>query len=381
MRPIIKWPGGKTSELPQLSRFLPERTQDYIEPFFGGGAVFFHVMPERSQINDVSRDLMDFYRAIADGNCLFEDTMYAMADLWDGLQTELSGSREMLAQWEREYAAGTLTEDAARDRVAGVAAGLMPGLRPLFGGLLPLQEEVLRAELARTAQEKLLRTAKNEADRGQALSREDLEENLVTGFVSGLYTYMRSLGNDVALGRTRYLRRETELALFYFIREYCYGSMFRYNRDGEFNIPYGGMSYNKKSLRKKCGEIFSEDCRRILSGARICSQDFEEFLFACDAGPGDFIFLDPPYDTTFNAYEGKAFTGADQERLAQYLKHTSAEFLLVIKNTDLIWSLYKDAGFDIYSFDNRYLYNVRSRNERETEHLIITNRPAREEQS
>ena len=51
-----------------------------------------------------------------------------------------------------------------------------------------------------------------------------------------------------------------------------------------------------------------------------------------------------------------------------------ALFLLVIKNTDFIRELYGDT-FRILSFENRYGYNVRSRNERTSEHLIITNIP------
>ena len=86
----------------------------------------------------------------------------------------------------------------------------------------------------------------------------------------------------------------------------------------------------------------------------------------------DFVFLDPPYDTEFSDYEGKDFTREDHRRLAQALERTKAKFLLVIKNTEFIYSLY-EGKFPMYAFENRYVYNVRSRNERRAEHLIITN--------
>lgn len=86
----------------------------------------------------------------------------------------------------------------------------------------------------------------------------------------------------------------------------------------------------------------------------------------------DFIFLDPPYDTDFSDYEGNDFTRKDRERLADLLKNIQAKFVLVIKNTSFIYSLY-NSDFKILSFDNHYTYNVRSRNERNVEHLIITN--------
>jgi DNA adenine methylase len=86
------------------------------------------------------------------------------------------------------------------------------------------------------------------------------------------------------------------------------------------------------------------------------------------------MFLDPPYDSEFSDYEGKSFTRRDQERLAEALKRTRAKFILVIKNTDFIYGLY-EKDFSIFTFDKQYTYNVRSRNERASEHLIITNLP------
>lgn len=58
--------------------------------------------------------------------------------------------------------------------------------------------------------------------------------------------YFRKVFNDINLGKISNQSMQYQAANFYFIREYCYGSMFRYNSKGEFNIPYGGMSYNKK---------------------------------------------------------------------------------------------------------------------------------------
>ena len=46
---------------------------------------------------------------------------------------------------------------------------------------------------------------------------------------------------------------------------------------------------------------------------------------------------------------------------------------MIIKNTEFIYSLYENRNLEIYTFENRYLYNVRSRNDRKSEHLIITN--------
>jgi DNA adenine methylase len=150
--------------------------------------------------------------------------------------------------------------------------------------------------------------------------------------------------------------------------------MFRYNRLGEFNIPYGGMSYNRKDFRLKIENMFSDEIAHIFANTQIGCCDFEQFLNDMNLTATDFMFLDPPYDTDFSDYEGKDFTKADQERLALYLRHTAARFILIIKNTDFIHDLYRE-HFKILKFDNQYTYNVRSRNERNVEHLIITNVP------
>ena len=61
MDPIIKWPGGKSRELPHIRPLIPDYDR-YIEPFFGGGALFFALEPQRAAVNDSSRALMEFYR-------------------------------------------------------------------------------------------------------------------------------------------------------------------------------------------------------------------------------------------------------------------------------------------------------------------------------
>ena len=58
--------------------------------------------------------------------------------------------------------------------------------------------------------------------------------------------------------------------------------------------------------------------------------------------------------------------------MAVALSRTPAKFLLIIKNTDFIQGLYGQ-GFHVWKFDKQYAYNVRSRNDRSAEHLIVTN--------
>ena len=64
MKPIIKYRGGKSKEIPLLIRYIPEYEGRYIEPFFGGGAMYFHIEPENAVINDINTKLMNFYIAV-----------------------------------------------------------------------------------------------------------------------------------------------------------------------------------------------------------------------------------------------------------------------------------------------------------------------------
>lgn len=62
--PIIKWVGGKTKLLPELLARMPERFNNYYEPFIGGAALFFRVAPQRAVLNDFNADLVGLYTAV-----------------------------------------------------------------------------------------------------------------------------------------------------------------------------------------------------------------------------------------------------------------------------------------------------------------------------
>lgn len=66
MKPIIKYRGGKSKELPQLLPHIPDFKGRYIEPFFGGGAMYFHLQSKNAIINDINQNLIDFYRSVRD---------------------------------------------------------------------------------------------------------------------------------------------------------------------------------------------------------------------------------------------------------------------------------------------------------------------------
>ena len=66
MNPVLKYRGGKSSEIPRFLQYIPDNFNRYIEPFFGGGAVYFHLEPENAIINDANERLMTFYSQLRD---------------------------------------------------------------------------------------------------------------------------------------------------------------------------------------------------------------------------------------------------------------------------------------------------------------------------
>ena len=61
MNPVLKYRGGKSREIPRFLQYIPDDFNRYIEPFFGGGAVYFYLEPVNAIINDLNQRLMTFY--------------------------------------------------------------------------------------------------------------------------------------------------------------------------------------------------------------------------------------------------------------------------------------------------------------------------------
>lgn len=65
--PIVKWVGGKRQLIDEIVPRMPGKTiNTYFEPFFGGGAVLFHIQPKKAVINDINSDLIEMYNVVKD---------------------------------------------------------------------------------------------------------------------------------------------------------------------------------------------------------------------------------------------------------------------------------------------------------------------------
>lgn len=373
MQPLIKWPGGKRQEFEKIENAIP-LFERYVEPFFGGGAVFFALEPKQSAINDLSVELMNFYKCISNKELRinFKKEMYQLLDHWEKISEYTHLFEDDFINLYNEHRNNKLTEIEFGKKLTELFENKIMEFNGLFSEEFCVYPVKLAKQIEKSVFHKLVRT-KNKVDINNNFDKNEVLKNVETAFRSGFYTHLRSLYNKSQ--KEQILSMEKQTAIFYFIREFCYASMFRYNSNGEFNIPYGGYAYNNKDFRKKIDDLFSEKVLNLLENAQIRNVDFEKFLQEMNLTERDFLFLDPPYDTEFNNYAKNVFGKEDQKRLADVLYKTKAKFILIIKETDFIKQLYSsnENNIKVSSFEKTYMYNVKGRNERDVNHLVIMN--------
>lgn len=373
IKPFIKWPGGKTTELKIIHENMPKDFHHYIEPFVGGGACFLSLdrsVYRKAYLNDASEELMGLYRYIQSGNENFIDNLEAIWSCWshfgDFSDRHYQRLRALYAEYKVSDRSSAEDKQQIDDFVKAQRDSIMSGV--------PVQLQVDMQLFVQTMTDsiflKFRNTKKNERAKGD-LPEADYHKNFEAGIKTAIYTYLRALYNRrVGLE----IDREMHMALFFFLREFCYSSMFRYNKDGDFNVPYGGASYNRKNFMQKIEYIRSAQLKEVLAAAVLYNEDFEAFLAAIPVHENDFMFVDPPYDTEFSTYANNDFNLSDQKRLADYLLNTySGRFMVIIKNTDYIYSLYHQKGIRIMGFDKSYAVSFMDRNERAVNHLLIMN--------
>lgn len=110
--PFVKWAGGKRQLLPQIKERMPEQFNNYYEPFVGGGAVAFELLPEKAVVNDINKSLVNAYRQICDAPDEFLETIHKLDnDMWEDGKAyyyslrELYNDKMMKAEYDVELAA------------------------------------------------------------------------------------------------------------------------------------------------------------------------------------------------------------------------------------------------------------------------------------
>lgn len=261
-KPILKWAGGKTQLLKEIIPRMPIGYNNYIEPFLGGGALFFALSPVHARISDSNPELINLYNEIV------KDVESIISDLKGFKNNKEDFYRIRSYDWD-------------------------------------------------------------------------------------------SLPKHLAAARTIFLNKT------------CFNGLFRVNKKGKFNVPYGN---NKRA--NFCDENALRKAAIILSRVTISCVDYHQALMSF-AQPGDFIFLDPPYIpinkcADFKRYTKEQFSIQDQIQLADdvnTLHERGCYVMLTNSNHPLVYKLY--GNYKIESFQTRRSISKDATN-RTGEDVIVT---------
>lgn len=370
LSPILKWAGGKEQELKYIHPAMPKSFNNYFEPFVGGGAVYFSVDAEKYYINDKSHELIDLYNAIKTEDKLFFQTMDKVVYNWNLLEKIVLNNSNAFIDLYTDFSTNKKNEVELKSWIIKFIEKHSVEFNGMLEESFNINIENFTKEINKNLTNKIKRMKKIESEKGK-LPNKDILDNIESALKSGFYMHFRHLYNNI---ENYEIQKSKEVAIFFFIRNFAYSGMFRYNKNGDFNVPYGGIGYNRKNLVNKLNYLQSKILIEHLKQTEIYNMDFEDFFNRTLPKKDDFIFLDPPYDSDFSTYAQNEFTQNDQKRLANYLiNDCKAKWLMVIKNTDFIFDLYNQPNINISSFDKKYLVSFQNRNDKNAKHLIIRN--------
>ena len=100
--PFVKWVGGKAQELRQLTKRLPEHIGTYVEPFVGGGALFFNIQPVKAILNDSNPKLINLYVSVRSHKEELIDTLTCYEREYNTLTT-LNAKQDFYYQNRTEF--------------------------------------------------------------------------------------------------------------------------------------------------------------------------------------------------------------------------------------------------------------------------------------
>ncbi len=292
-RPFLKWAGGKGQLIEEIDKRLPDQEMQqgkidtYVEPFVGGGAVFFHIAQKYPNLKqlvliDINEDLIGCYKAVK------EDVNRLIAEL---------------QRYERAYLS------------------------------LPESErEAYYYEM-----------------------REKFNRQKATSFAV-----------------------ETAAKLL-FLNRTCFNGLYRVNRKGNFNVPFG--DYKNPRI---CDPANLSVASSLLGRADILHGHFRDSERY--SGPGTFIYFDPPYrpisrTASFTSYSKDVFSEEQQIDLARYCRQVDAKgtkFLLSNsdpKNEDPGDDFFERhyAGFTIERVEASRAINCKASGRGRIRELLITN--------
>lgn len=94
MKPLLKYPGGKRRELSYLLPYIPDEFDRYIEPFFGGGALYFHLAPSKGILTDTYVPLINFYKTVRDQFSTLKAQLTDVQAVWNTNRAEYEKAKQ-----------------------------------------------------------------------------------------------------------------------------------------------------------------------------------------------------------------------------------------------------------------------------------------------
>lgn len=94
MKPVIKYRGGKSREIKNILPFIPQFKGRYIEPFFGGGALYFYLEPQKAIINDINSKLMNFYESVKNNYASLRKELVEIQNIYEKNRSEFEKLKE-----------------------------------------------------------------------------------------------------------------------------------------------------------------------------------------------------------------------------------------------------------------------------------------------
>lgn len=366
LKQIVIWPGGKKNELKNILANVPSYDR-FFEPFVGGGSVFMGINAREHYINDFSTTQINLYKNIATSNKQFYHYLTAL-DMSIVKAGEFAHRHQaVLVNIYEQYRTDVISKKDMEKLVSEWCDRNKSEILDIIGEFTSFPCTLVQELKDYTC-----------GSRGRFIKMKKrgtvgdwVNKNIETAVKGALHNYYRSLYNNKVIESTNL---PLHSALWVYLRTFAFSGMLTYNKKGDYTTSYGGSKMSAKRLYKELSYYQSERVREHFQNASIYNYDFEEFLLKTNPTENDFIFLDPPYDCVFSAYDNNEFNRNDHKRLANYLMtRCKAKWMMIIGKTDFIYDLYNQPGIYIQEYDKKYSCNAKNNKNREVVHLLITN--------
>lgn len=292
MSSFLKWVGGKKQILKKMINYFPKNINNYIEPFLGGGSVFFHV-----------KTLVEKNKIQMTGKFYLSDINYWLINCYKVIQVEPKKLIEELQV-----------------------------LKTTYNNLPYIKNLVKRKTKIPTKEE----------------SERNKEE---------FYYYMRNQYNMLKKTKTYNV---SLAALFIFLNKTCFRGLYRENKNGFFSTPFGHYK-NLNFFDKE--NIYN--VHNLLKDVVLECNDYKKIK----SEENDFIYLDPPYYSTFTNYNKNKFEKQQQINLLNFCDSLKCKFVQSNSNTEFIKRNY--SKYKIIPIDSKNYINAKNTSKIQKEILII----------